>query len=174
MKLCQHCTQPIEDTASFCPFCGQKQEVSDVTPSAPVKTEEQEKAFYVFRRNLRHERKCWSIYGGVWLGFCIFFAAFALLFLMIAVGAEEPALVAMALVYFLYPIFFLPMAVINLVMANKISGYLDNIETDPNPAVERCGGVWLIVVSALFNNIAMVFVILNFVHVKTHGELLKQ
>jgi hypothetical protein len=172
MKLCQHCNQSIEDTASFCPYCGQKQEA--VAASAPVQSDEREKAFYVFRRNLRHERKCWSIYGKVWVGFCIFFAAFALLFLMISVATEEPALIAMSLVYFLYPILLLPIAIINLVMANKISGYLDRIETDPNPAVERCGGVWLIVLSALFNNIALIFVILNFIHVKTHEELLKK
>ena len=173
MKTCQACHQSLEDSASFCPYCGQKQEINEV--SAPIQTtDEREKAFYVFRRNLRHERKCWSIFGKVWVGFCIFFAAFALLFVTISIATEEPALIAMSAVYFIYPIMFLPLAIINLVMANKITAYLDTLETDPNPAIDRCGGVWLIVLSALFNNIAMVFVILNFVHVKTHENLLKQ
>ncbi|MBO5214046.1 MAG: zinc ribbon domain-containing protein [Clostridia bacterium] len=170
MKSCQFCNQPIEQAALFCPYCGQKQETAEV--SAPVQTDERESAFYVFRRNLRHERKCWSIFGKVWLGFCIFFAALPLLFFILAAATESPELIFMGVAYGFYPLLLLPVAIVNLVMSRKITGYLNTLETDPNPAVDRCGGIWLIVLSALFNNIALIFVILNFIHVKTHKELL--
>ncbi len=170
MKPCQFCNQPIEQAALFCPYCGQKQETAEV--SAPVQTDERENAFYVFRRNLRHERKCWSIYGGVWLGFCIFFFAFSLLYIALGIGLKEPALALFSPFFFLYVLLFLPIAIVNLVMSRKITGYLNTLDPDPNPAIDRCGGVWLIVLSALFNNIALIFVILNFIHVKTHKELL--
>ena len=169
MKTCSYCNQPIEDTAIFCPYCGQKQETVEVS-SEPA--DEREKALYVFRRNLRHEKKCWSIYGGVWLGFCIFFFAFALLYVFLGIGMEEPVVAALSPVFFLYSLLFLPIAIINLVMSSKITGYLNTLDTDPNPAVDRCGGIWLIVLSALFNNIALIFVILNFIHVKSKRELL--
>lgn len=170
MKTCQHCNQSVEDSVSFCPYCGQKQE--PLEPSAPEHTNEKEKAFYIFRRNLRHERKCWSIVGKVWVGICIFFAALALLLLTVAVAAEEPALLAMSMAYFIYPLIFLPITIINLVMAKKITAYLENLESDPNSAVDRCGGVWLIVLGALFNEISLIFIIMNFVHVKTNKALL--
>ena len=169
MKTCSYCNQPIEDTATFCPYCGQRQETVEVS-STP--TDEREKALYVFRRNLRHERKCWSICGGVWLGFCIFFFAFSLLYLVLAIGLKEPAIAIFFPFFSLYTLLLLPIAILNLVMSRKITGYLNTLDTDPNPAIERCEGVWLIVLSALFNNIAMIFVILNFIHVKSHKELL--
>ncbi len=166
MKFCQQCNTQMEDTASFCPYCGQRSD------TAPAENDARAKARYTFRRNLRHERKCWSIYGGVWLGFCIFFFAFSLLYAALSIGLKEPALVIFFPVFFLYALLFLPFAIINLVMSSKITGYLNALETDPNPAVDRCGGVWLIVMGALFNNIAMIFIILNFIHVKTNKELL--
>ncbi len=169
MKHCPYCNNSMEDAALFCSQCGQKWEQPVSSSPEP---DEKEKAFYVFRRNLRHERKCWSIFGKVWVGFCIFFAAFSILYLMLSLGLESPVLSIFALEFFLYPVLLLPAAIINLVMANKITGYLNALETDPNPAVERCGAVWLIVLSALFNNIALIFVIMNFIHVKTNKDLL--
>lgn len=169
MKTCLSCNQPIEETATYCPYCGQKQETVEVS-SAP--SDEREKALYVFRRNLRHERKCWSIFGGVWLGFCIFFFGFSLLYLALAVGLKAPALAAFSPIFLIYTLIFLPLAIISLVMSQKITGYLNQLEIDPNPAVERCGGVWLIVMGALFNEIALIFIILNFIHVKRNKDLL--
>ncbi len=169
MKICQHCNSQMEDYASFCPYCGQRSD------SAPAGTgDAYEKAFHAFRRNLRHERKCWNIFGGVWIGFCAFFAGFSLLYVVLGIALEEPVIMAFAPVFLTYVAVFLPLAIINLVMGKKITGYLDRLETDPAPAVDRCGGVWLIVMGALFNTIAMIFIILNFVHVKTHSAILLQ
>ncbi|MBO5247725.1 MAG: hypothetical protein J6B54_00295 [Clostridia bacterium] len=186
MKTCPFCNQSIEESDIFCPHCGQKQETQQtaapaqsdereqVQTTASVQSDEREKALYIFRRNLRHERKCWSIFGGVYLGFSIFFFAFSLLYLVLAVGLKTAALAAVFPVFFLYGILILPIAIIGLVMSSKITGYLNELETNPNPAVERSGSVWLIVMGALFNNIALIFIILNFIHVKTHKEQLQQ
>lgn len=158
----------MEDTAQFCPYCGSKSEESQ------QQSVERAKAFYTFRRNLRHERKSWKIFGGVWLGVSIATCFFPLIFLLMGFALQEPAFLLMGFIYFIYPLCFLPPAIVSLIMGKKITGYLDNLDTDPNPAVDRCGGVWLIVMGALFNNLALVFIIMNFIHVKTYRHLLKQ
>ncbi len=133
---------------------------------------DREQAFYIFRRNLRHERKCWSIFGKVWLGLTIFFAAFALLFLMIGIGTGESMFIFVGVEYLLLPMFLLPIVIVNMIMAKKVTGYLDELEENPNPAVERCDSVGIIVLGAIFNTLVLIFVIQNFVHVKLKKELL--
>lgn len=165
MKVCVHCNHTIEEDAMFCPHCGNR--ISD-------NSKEKATCLHHLRRNLRHERKCWNIFGGVWLGFSIFFFLFSLLYIGIGVGLETPELALFSPIFFLYTILFLPIAIINLVMANKITGYLNKLDTDLKPAVERCEGIWLIVMGVLFNTIAMIFIIVNFVHVKSNRELLNE
>ncbi len=172
MKTCLSCNQPIEDTATFCPYCGQKQETVNVS-SEP--SDEQKKALYVLRRNLRHERKCWTIFGWGYLGIGIFFILYCMGLGLITAGimGEIEGLGPVTAVgFFFFCILFLPISLINLIMAHKITGYLNTLDTNPNPAINRCGGVWLIILSALFNYIAMIFVILNFIHVKSKKNLL--
>ena len=159
----------MDDTALFCPACGQKQEPVDV--AAPETNSEREKAFYIFRRNLRHERKCWTIFGNAYLGFTIFFGVLSAIFLPSSIA--NPYLIGIGLEYLLITVLvFLPFTIIAKIMASKLDRYLYYLETDPNPAVERCGAVWPIVIGALFNELSLIFIIQNFVHVKTKRDLL--
>lgn len=169
MKICQRCNQTVNDNDSFCPYCGTK--ISDGGYDAA-----QKKALYVLRRNLRHEQKCWKIVGGVFLGITIaFIGLLTLIFFAVAAATEEPIIFGVGLVYtFIYCAVLLPQAIVNLAAASKINKYLDNLDTDCGPATERCGNVGMIVLAAIFNQIALIFIIMNFVHVKSNSALLEQ
>ena len=49
----------------------------------------------------------------------------------------------------------------------KADEYREDLEHDPKPVIKRCGSVGLIVLAAFFNNLALVFIIINFVRTKT-------
>ena len=165
MKNCPHCNTLMEDNAFYCPACGQRM-------SEPAAAPADNDAFYVFRRNLRHERKCWGIFGGVYLGIAIFFLAFALIYLMIGAGTEI-VFAVISLVYLLCGGIFLAVAIVNKSIARKLDTYLGQIETCPDPALDRAVSVGQIVLAAIFNTLAMVFVILNHVHVKNNADLIR-
>lgn len=167
MKICPHCHTEVEETSVYCPYCGRHAGIGD--PDA------YRSAFHTFRRNLRHERKCWSICGGVYLGITITFAVLGLLLLFAGIaGSEAEGLLGGALELLLYALLIAPVTVVNLIMKRKLDGYIEQIETDPSPAKERAKSIGMIVLAGIFNEIAMIFIILNFVHVKSNGHLIRQ
>lgn len=105
---------------------------------------------------LKNERLCWKIFGFVWIGY-------AVMFTLLAVASE--------MVLILYPLFlYLPCAIVSFIMAKKVNGYINTLYTDCSSAVERCGSVGTIVLGALFNTVAMIFIIINFVNVKSNKQ----
>lgn len=170
MKNCPHCNTLMEDNAFYCPACGQRM-------SEPAAAPADSEAFHVFRRNLRHERKCWSIAGWVWIGITAFFNLYLFSVAGIAGLASEESLAfgivaAMALLYDL--LIFIPITAVQFVMKSKLDKYVAQIETDPEPAKRRAGSVGSIVLGALFNEVALIFVILNFIHVKRNGNRIQK
>ena len=66
---------------------------------------------------------------------------------------------------------YIPIAIINLIMANKINYYQEAVYTDLPAARKRCGSVGMIVFGYLFNKIALIFIIINFIRTKNNAAL---
>ena len=163
MINCPKCGMQIAETASFCSFCGERM--------APVTKEDLTETLNIFKANFRREKISWMIAAIVISAITLLLTMFA--FLMIVIGlsvADGEAILAMGIVYLLYPILFAPIIIVNWVMTVKAGRYERTVTDDPAGAVERAGNVGIIVVSELFNNIAMIFVIINFVYAKIHEK----
>ncbi len=72
--------------------------------------------------------------------------------------------------YFGFGIGILAIGIVNLVMASKVGKYRQNTEL----TVKHAGSVSSIVVAALFNEIALIFVIINFVLAKRNRAVLEE
>ena len=59
-------------------------------------------------------------------------------------------------------------------MTKKARKYRDMINYDLNTVVKRCDSIGLIVLGALFNQPALIFIIINFVRVKCKKKLIDQ
>ena len=69
---------------------------------------------------------------------------------------------------------FLPIGIINLVMIGKTQRYINGLYKDCGEAVKRASSVGMIVFSALFNEIAMIFIIINFVNARRHRAVFEE
>lgn len=105
---------------------------------------------------LKHERLCWKICGIFYLVFCAVFFVIGIATCWFGVG----------FVFLLYSILFLPIAIINMVMIGKVDYYRNSLYNDCGPTVTRSTSVGNIVFAAFFNEIALIFIIINFVFVK--------
>ena len=162
MINCPKCGMQIAETASFCSFCGER--------IAPVTKEDLTETLNIFKENFRREKISWMIAAIVISAITLLLTMFAFLMIVIGITTAEEAPLAMGIVYLLYPILFAPIIIVNWVMTVKAGRYERTVTDDPAGAVERAGNVGIIVVSALFNNIAMIFVIINFVYAKIHEK----
>ena len=162
MINCPKCGMQIAETASFCSFCGER--------IAPVTKQDLTETLNIFKANFRREKISWMIEAIAITALTLLLTMFAFLMIFIGITTAEEAFLAMGIVYLLYPILFAPIIVINWVMTVKAGRYESTVTDDPAGAVERAGNVGIIVVSALFNNIAMIFVIINFVYAKIHEK----
>lgn len=122
---------------------------------------------------LRWEKKAWSIAGKVQLIVGIVFAAlFFLLGLIIGVASEEPAMIAMFLAYALiYGVLFIGIGIVNLKAAGKIDQYTETLYKNFSLADKRCNSIGMIVFCYFFNNIALVFFVINFVRMKCNKTM---
>ena len=165
MTACAHCGQSAEENTMYCPTCGNK-----ISRDA----KEKETCLHHLRRNLRHERKCWSICGTVyWILFAIF-TMMLLLSVIVAFMSESEELRELELVFPLCTIYSLIVALVNKSMAKRITLYLDTLDTDVSPAAERCRSAGPIVLGAFFNQLAMIFFIVNSAYVNSNRSLLEE
>ena len=79
------------------------------------------------------------------------------------------SVVFMGVFYSIYGFVYLAVAIVNLVLASKIKKYSLNADL----TVKHAGSVGSIVVAALFNQIALIFVIINFVIAKKNRAVLE-
>lgn len=77
--------------------------------------------------------------------------------------------IAFSAFYITFGIILLAVAIVNLVMASKVGKYRLSDEA----TVKHAGSVGSIVVAALFNEIALIFVIINFVYAKRNRAILE-
>lgn len=130
---------------------------SDTYIPSSTKEEQQACLDNIYAR-LKNERLCWKIFGFVWIGYSALFTI---------LGFVAPVL-------FLYIVLmWLPMAIICFKMIGKVDYYINSLYTDCSHTVTRCSSIGMIVFGALFNTVAMIFIIINFVNVKTNEKILK-
>ena len=158
-----------------------KAEPVPVFKSEPT-TENREKLYheeYEFLQDtmkiLRWERKAWSIAGKVFLVLGIVYTAlmgFAS-FLMLAAGDEG---VFLSTFYGTYSIlmggFLIAAGIIGNNMAGKLNWYIDRVYSEFSYVNNRCGSVGMIVFCYFFNEIALVFFIINFVRMKANQKVI--
>lgn len=186
MAFCYRCGHALSEDAKFCESCGtstapaaQSSPVS--VPTDPVRTEsdcinEEQEFLDNTRKLLRWERNALKICGIVMLALGIAFAGLfsllGVLFFMIAV-AEDPELIAISIVYFLYAFVFgiyIVVGIIELCAMKKIPYYLDTMYTDIRPTATRCGSVGMLIFNIFFGNVAFVFFLINFIRTKSNQE----
>ena len=170
MSYCPNCSKELPDGTAYCNYCG--------TPVNQLCDPKEEQEFLdLTHRLLRWEQKAWRICGNVFIGLGIGFFAFWSLYGLIglALMVEEPeAGVVFTMIGFLYAFLFGGMfaaiGIVCKVASQKIPYYLDTLYTDFRPALNRCGSIGMIVFTAFFNEIALVFFVINFVRIKSNRK----
>lgn len=171
MIHCNNCGHEIPDTDRFCSVCGSPVGAIPVAPAPVIGIEQEKECLDDFHRFLKYERLCWKIFGIVWL--VLSCAIFSIGFIMLLASMAEEFLVGMGFTYMLISLMYLPLAIINLKMVKKAENYMNIVYNDVTPVAERCGNAGMIVLGAIFNEIAMVFIIINFVRVKNNKAIIE-
>lgn len=84
---------------------------------------------------------------------------------------------AFGVLFIIYSIYFitmglivyLPLAIINLKLLKKVEYYENTLYSDVSIARKRCTSVGMIVFAAIFNKIALIFIIINFVKTRKNA-----
>lgn len=196
MNFCPNCGQQLDSDHRFCTNCGAgiAAEPETVEPAAPVQeaavpafvepacsvTTEARPAQIMpaeadadelarekacldsFHHFLRKEKLMWKIVGILFLVLC----GLMVLGGLFSFGDG-------GWIYLLEGILYLPIGIICLCMIRRVDYYLNTLYTDAKPMVKRCGSVGMIILGAMFNTLAMIFIIVNFVRVKNNAALLQ-
>lgn len=83
---------------------------------------------------------------------------------------EAAALMVVGILFIVYGVVFLPVAIVNLVLKSKVGKYRDKLYTDCTDGVKHASSVGTIVLGAIFNTIALIFIIINFIFMKRNRE----
>lgn len=179
MKFCMHCGQQLPDDARYCDFCGAAApaDFSAAAPGQPdpnmKEVQEERECLDNMRKMLRGEYLSWLISTWVILGITIFYLLFLTIFAVVfSVAADVPEaglLFGVLIVYF--AILIAPRIVVGFIMASRSKGYMRNIYDRPEEAIERCGHAGIIVLGAFFNEVALIFIIINFVRCKRRRKV---
>ncbi|MBQ6819222.1 MAG: zinc ribbon domain-containing protein [Clostridia bacterium] len=183
MSYCRNCGSAIGEQDRFCPTCGVEAPVAvpvqDVPCTDPVADQTQQ-ALTLMQRMFKYERLAWKIGGIIYTVLGAFWGIYVLLFGVLGVAAmfDEPGMGGVLFVYawlfVIYVLLFVSVGVFNLMMVKRAHRYMTEMTNNLRPALVRAGAVGMIVLSALFNNIAMIFIIINFVNARSNRVVLEQ
>lgn len=121
---------------------------------------------------LRWEKKAWSISGKVLLIVGIVFAALFFLLGIILAATESPEVGIVFLMYALiYGVMFIGIGIVNIKAAGKIDQYTETLYKNFSLANNRCNSIGMIIFCYFFNNIALVFFVINFVRMKCNKAM---
>lgn len=137
-------------------------------------TQEQEQ-IGTMRQFLNFERTAWkvgTIVSAVLLG--LFFTLSLIYFIMAADASRfyEDVYIGMGVSYLFVGLFMIPIPVIGSKMIGKCEEYISLLDYDLGTVVARCTNIGIIVFSAFFNAIAMIFVIINLAKAKSNSDVL--
>ncbi len=191
-KFCSFCGEVAEDVKTTQESTAYYE--APVTQAPAGNREEEQKCLDGLFSRLKWERIAWKVSGIVFLVCAIIFLLIGLIGTVVGVAViaddasyssdyyydgeyyyddnvdGEDFIAVFGFVYGIYGIVglfaFLPVAIANLVMAKKVGKYRAKLYTDCTDGVKHATSVGSIVLGALFNEIALVFIIINFVLTK--------
>ena len=191
MKYCVNCGEPISDNANFCRSCG-----APVADNANFRGAERDfsgtdnTAYSDMDRFLKYERIAWKA-GGIFSAcLCAVMALYAFVIMIIGVivaaagndvsvvgGADGNsagffmAAAGIATVYYITVILItvMPLVIVSFKMVGRVDYYRYMMTTDIAQVRKRCTSVGMIIFAAIFNKVAMAFIIVNFVKTKTNA-----
>lgn len=173
MRYCTNCGAELEEYARFCPICGA---TIGATPAPDYSAERElaeEKEFLdATCRFLKYERIAWKVLGIIMLVLGCIYSVLALIMAFGFMADSDAAAAAVAL--FIAASIFLAPAIIGLIKASRIGRYMENIYDDPISALNCTGSVGSIVLAAFFNEIALIFVIINFARTKSNDKIVER
>lgn len=189
MPFCPKCGKGIPTDTGFCPSCGCSLEENFVNetaystqmacpPVAPAQYSDggaarRQQLLDNFYLRLKWELKAWRIYARVWFIFGAVFAGLSLLLFLSGLFLDMPEAFAMYYMAFIYSFvssLYIAEGVICAILKNKVTKYMDGLYYDCSPAVTRGESIGMIVFNALFNQVALVFYLINFITIKEHRE----
>lgn len=168
MNTCKSCGLENADESRFCSGCGAMLEQSNDALA------EEQSLLDGYYRFFKYERLSWKIGGIVMLALSLTFIGFGFLFLLIAAIADTEELAAVFGLYLVYGLLFLPVAIVNFKMVSRAEYYMNTLYTDIKPVITRTSSIGMFILSGFFNEIALVFIIINFVRTKRNGNLLSR
>lgn len=168
MKYCSNCGTVLANDAHFCSGCG----------AAAMNFEaEKRECIEDFRKILKWERFGWRLFGIIFLVCSLLVLTGAMAIIMAGGMTGYSYRVDMGIIgglYLLVGLTYLAIAIANLVMAKRAGEYRENLDYEPKFVIDRCGSVGLIVLGAIFNPLALVFIIINFVRTKTCKHIIEK
>lgn len=176
---CRNCGTEMNEQDTFCATCGLKNDGQGLTQ--PIAHEQStQQAYDVMYRMFKYERLAWKIVGIVYTAMGGVYALLSVLYLLLGVvlSMDEAYAGGVTFVYgvmfFAFALTFASVGVFGLVMIKRAQRYMEEMTTDIRPAIVRATSVGMIVLGALFNTIAMVFIIINFAFAKANQSALQQ
>ena len=180
MKFCTNCGKQLDDEIRFCTDCGTPLDAALLAARDRENMNQEKSCLDLFYRFFKYERLSWKISGIVMLVFSLFiFILSGLVSVIPAISGVEDSLDLVGVIFLflwisLYGLLFLPIAIINLKMVKRCDNYMNTLYSDAEPMVKRCNSVGMIVLGAIFNTVAMAFIIVNFVRAKNNAAQLQQ
>ncbi len=193
-KFCNVCGAPVEVNpiaaqASENPYENVIKNSNDNgqythNPQSAPKTQEELRAeeqalLDKFNLGLKHERLAWKIGGIVWTictAFILIYGSFIGIFVgaaAAATGGEALVALLFVMIYFFMGLLFLPIAIINFSMKNKLDKYRAKLYTDCRDGIGHFS-VGSIVFCAFFNGVALVFNIVYFIQAKNKSAVIER
>ncbi|MBO5912844.1 MAG: zinc ribbon domain-containing protein [Clostridia bacterium] len=127
------------------------------------------------RQFLNFERTAWKVGTIVLAVVTGLFVLLSMIFFLTAIdarGYREDMYVSMGITYLVVSMLVAPMVFIGFKMVPKCDEYLSKLNYDLGTVVARCTNIGMIVFSAFFNGIAMIFIIINLAKAKANMEIL--
>ncbi len=196
MKYCSNCGKPLDDNAVFCGECGAPQTPA-AAPVPAIDQSAENAALDGMKKFLGYEHASWKAGWIVLLCAMVIFILAGVMFLL--GGGAGTAIVngILNMSYDYYPkyapyvaavpfvtagivyivialIVYLPLMIINLKAMKRNEFYQNVMATDVSVARTRCTSVGMIVFAAIFNDIALIFIIINFVKTKNNRAVFDQ
>ena len=162
MKICRDCNAQIEDNVSVCPYCGAKQ------------TAENSTVLMTMMKFLQLEHFAWK-FGAIMAIVAVVIYIIAGITMMATGGfiaqrggsTESGMIVFAGVLYIIIGIMvFIPIVIIGFMMLKKVEYYESVVYTDVSIARARLTSVGMIVFCAIFNTLAMIFYLINFIKTK--------